>query len=85
LTYEPEDKNIEEIYTLADAAFRNGQPFFRVHIFPFRMTDENMNMHKKSEWYSFWQNLKQGYDIFEIKRRPPNVVVRNKVYVFESN
>ncbi|MGY8691128.1 MAG: L,D-transpeptidase family protein, partial [Verrucomicrobiales bacterium] len=29
------DPRIEEIYTLADAALRNGQPLFRVHCFPF--------------------------------------------------
>ena len=33
------DEKIEEIYTLCDAAHHGGQPFFRVHIFPFRMTE----------------------------------------------
>ena len=40
--YAMTDPVIDEIWTLADAAFRGGQPFFRVHIFPFRMTPENM-------------------------------------------
>ena len=77
------DAKIEEIYALADAAFRNEQQFFRVHCFPFRMTEENMKKHKKSKWYSFWNNLKEGYDFFENNGRPPNVLVRNKLYVFE--
>lgn len=34
------DEQIEEIYTLATGAFQGGQPFFRVHIFPFRMDGE---------------------------------------------
>src|SRR4030042_1777164 len=37
------DAGIEEIYALADGALRNGQKSFKVHIFPFRMTDENMS------------------------------------------
>ena len=76
---------IEEIYALADAAFRNGQQFFRVHIFPFRMNDKNMEEHKGSEWYSFWQNLKEGYELFEqYGNIPPNVEVENASYVFDK-
>ena len=69
------DPVIEEIYTLVDAAFRHGQPFFRVHIFPFRMTVEKMTKYRDSEWYPFWVNLKEGYDIFETSHMPPNVEV----------
>ena len=36
------DAAMEEIYTLADAALRCGQPFFRVHVFPFVMTARNL-------------------------------------------
>ena len=63
--YAMTDPKIEEIFTLADAALRKGQPFFWVHCFPFRMTDENMASHADSEWIDFWNNLKQGYDAFE--------------------
>lgn len=77
------DPKIEEIYSLADAALRNGQEYFRVHCFPFRMTPENMKRHSNSEWMPFWENLKAGYDWFEEARQPPNVVVRDKKYVFE--
>ncbi|MBU4445316.1 murein L,D-transpeptidase [bacterium] len=63
--YAMTDEKIEEIYAIADAAFRNDQRFISVHIFPFRMTDENMQRHGKSKWYLFWQNLKEGYDFFE--------------------
>ena len=78
------DARIEEIYTLADAALRNGQPYFRVHCFPFRMTAKRlMNLTKHEEkWRSFWQNLKEGYDHFEQTRLPPNVTVKDKHYHF---
>jgi murein L,D-transpeptidase YafK len=82
--YAMTDKYIEEIYTLAQAALKNGQPFFRVHIFPFRMTEQNMLKYKASKWIDFWKNLKQGYDYFEKKKIPPNVTVKNRKYVFEE-
>jgi len=77
------DYYIEEIYTLCDAALKKGQPFFRVHSFPFRMTEQRMAESMNSPWYGFWQNLKQGYDIFERSRIPPNVSVSNKTYIFK--
>lgn len=79
------DAKIEEIYALADAALRNGQKFFRVHCFPFRMTGKNMKRHGASEWMSFWKNLQTGYDLFENTKLPPNVLVKNKRYVFEQS
>lgn len=82
--YAMTDKRIEEIYTLMDAAFRNGQSFVRVHIFPFEMKGKNMGKHMWSPWYSFWSNLKEGYDFFEEKRRPPDIVVKNKRYEFKD-
>ena len=78
------DPKIEEIYALVDAALRNGQPFFRVHIFPFRMTTEKMNAYREDRWYPFWENLKQGYDFFESSKQVPNVRVSGGRYIFEQ-
>lgn len=80
--YAMTDSGIEEIYTLAYKAVENGQAFFRVHAFPFRMTDEALAQYADHTWISFWQNLKTGYDWFEEKKTPPNVSARNKYYVF---
>ena len=83
--YAVTDGDIEEIYTLVDAAFRNGHSFFRIHIFPFKMTNENMKKYTESEWYGFWSNLKKGHDFFEINDKiPPNVEVRGGKYVFKT-
>lgn len=81
--YAMTDPLIEEIYTLADAALTKGQKFFRVHCFPFRMTDERMAKAEKSgsEWLPFWKNLKEGYDLFEKDLVPPDVNVRDKRYI----
>ncbi|MCE7994789.1 MAG: murein L,D-transpeptidase [Roseivirga sp.] len=80
--YAMKDEGIEEIYTLAHKAVEQGQTFFRVHSFPFRMTDAAMAKTADHKWNSFWKNLKAGYDWFEEKKLPPNVNVRNGEYVF---
>lgn len=77
------DDRIEEIYTLAEAALREGQHFFRVHIFPFRMTDKNLQRHQRSPWFNFWANLKQGHDYFVVNGYPPHVWVGDETYRFE--
>ena len=82
--YAMTDAGIEEIYALADAAFRQGQPLFRVHLFPFRMTEDTIQEYQDSNWYPFWQNLKEGYEFFERVGQPPNVEVQNKRYVFSD-
>ena len=83
--YAMTDAAIEEIFTLADAALDHGQAFFRIHVFPFRMTEENMRDHVDHLWYPFWENLKEGYDWFQDNGQvPPNVDVRDGRYVFSS-
>jgi murein L,D-transpeptidase YafK len=82
--YAMTNPGIEEIYTLASMALSNGQGFFRVHVFPFRLSDENLARHSNSPWQSFWQNLRIGYDWFEQHRLPPNVEVNHRKYVFSA-
>lgn len=77
------DEKIEEIYETCQAAHQGGQDYFRIHIFPFRMTQERMEKAAESEHLPFWQNLKTGYDFFENQQVPPNVLVKNKKYAFE--
>jgi murein L,D-transpeptidase YafK len=75
---------IEEIYNFADQAIAGGQTFVPVHVFPFRMTDENLRLQKNSPWQSFWANLKEGYDIVERSGRPPRVSVCEGRYKFQE-
>jgi murein L,D-transpeptidase YafK len=79
------DAKIEEIYTLCAAAHDRGQVFFRIHLFPFRMTAERMRAAAGSEWEEFWNNLKEGYDHFEVHKTPPDVGVENGSYVFKPS
>ena len=74
---------IEEIYLLFEQSFRAGQTSIPVHIFPFRMTTENLVKYgAESENLEFWQDLKTGYDLFELNRTPPTVAVEEKRYIF---
>jgi len=81
------DELVEEIYLLVEASIKGGADV-PVHIFPFRMHPQNMYMHRSAPWLPFWQNLKQGYDAFEITRIPPKTSVgtgQNGVhYVFDT-
>jgi murein L,D-transpeptidase YafK len=72
---------MEEIFRLSRAALLNGQQRIELHIFPFRMTPENMAAHADSRWQGFWANLKEAYDLFERTRLPPAVKVCDRRYV----
>jgi len=78
------DRNdpINEIWTLMVAAFQGGQPFVRVHAFPFRMTPEALAARAGHPWTDFWDNLAEGYRWFEEIGRPPDVSVRGGRYRF---
>jgi murein L,D-transpeptidase YafK len=78
------DEKIEEIYTLCAAALSQGQSQFRVHLFPFRMTDQRMAKAAGSPWEKFWQNLQEGYDQFEKTHIPPATSVRDGRYQFRE-
>lgn len=63
------DDKIKEIYLYALYSRASGQKEIPVYIFPFRMTPENMEKYaalfaKRPELRPFWQNLREGYDLF---------------------
>ncbi len=77
------DAAIEEIYTLMEAALRNGQRSIDVHIFPFRY-DSTKIAWQNSEWKSFWSDLKAGFDAFNANKKPPIIGVANKRYTITA-
>jgi murein L,D-transpeptidase YafK len=83
--YAMTDGVVEEIYILAREAIAGGQESFQVQAYPFRMTTANMAKHKGEQWAGFWQNLKEGYDYFEITRQPPKVDVCDKRYLINAS
>lgn len=78
--YAMTNAGIEEIYVLANEAFKNGQGAVSVHLFPFQMTLQNMQRHNGSAWLGFWSRLKEGYDAFEHTGVPPLVGVKDGAY-----
>lgn len=72
---------MEEIFTLSEAALASGQDTLPIHIFPFRMTEENLAAQNTNQWSEFWRNLKHAYDSFERTRLPPHVSVCGRRYL----
>lgn len=74
------DEHIKEIYWVAVEARDNGQSRIPVHIFPARLTNNNMAQlvnvfSKEPELVRFWSNLKTGYDYFAQRKQLPDVTV----------
>lgn len=78
------DEHIGEIYLLVEESIKQNKQSVPVHIFPFRMTEDQMELRKYSQWYPFWLNIKEGYDLFEQTHIPPEISVENKRYAFKS-
>lgn len=77
---------ISEVYNLVSASLRAGQRHIPAHVFPFRLTQSNLDKQKDSEWAGFWANLREGYDSFERTRMPPRVsVCQNKYNVQDAS
>jgi murein L,D-transpeptidase YafK len=65
------DDVIKEIYILATEANKMGQRNIPVHIFPFKMEEQNMTKYNAEfpQWQPFWQTLKGQYDYFEKEKQ----------------
>jgi murein L,D-transpeptidase YafK len=79
------DAVIEEIYRLAEAALRQGQAAFDVHVFPMHMTPGAMTANAASRWINFWKELLPAYTFFEHEHMPPTIEVRHGNYFVASS
>jgi len=79
--YAMTDAYMDEIYTYVEAALRNGQQRVEVGIYPFRMTESNMQRHRYSSYFNFWKELQPGYTQFAQTKMPPSVSVSGGKYV----
>jgi len=78
------DDGVSEIYAVAREALKGGQRIFQVQAYPFRMTPQNMARNRNDPNYAFWQNLKRGYDLFEVTKQPPQVGYCGRSYAFTA-
>ena len=75
-----QDEQIKELYLIAIEAKSTGQVRIPVHVFPARMHAKGMKRLVReaagnAPLQAFWQNLKEGFDIFENDHRLPVVTV----------
>ncbi|SET12028.1 L,D-transpeptidase family protein [Thorsellia anophelis] len=82
--YAMQDAPMEEIYNYAEAALLAGQTHIPIHIYPFKMTKENLNKYKFSENYTFWQQLAKGYEYFQKHSYPAMVTVESGQYAISQ-
>ncbi|AFH93068.1 TPA: L,D-transpeptidase family protein [Providencia stuartii] len=82
--YAMTDKYMSEIYQTVESAFKSGQSTIDVSIYPFRMTKENMLIHRNSSHYAFWQQLKPAYDYFQDVGKPAQISVTSGKYAVNS-
>lgn len=74
------DDLIREFYILCVEARNAGQLDIPVHIFPFRMTDENMRIrgadhHQLGDVLDFWSEIQPGYSYFEKHNKVPKFTI----------
>lgn len=69
------DDKIKEVYALAVQAKNSGQKNIEVHIFPFDMTENNLNKHLNNSNYAFWKSIQPGFLFFEHNKVLPNVTI----------
>ncbi|WP_286145822.1 L,D-transpeptidase family protein [Shigella sp. FC1967] len=78
--YAMTDAVMDEIYQYAELALQNGQSTINIHIFPFKMTAENMKKHQYSKDMDFWQQLMPAYEYVEERKQIPSVTVQDGRY-----
>src|SRR5690606_27502542 len=79
------DELMKEIYLYALWAKESGQEKIPVYIFPFEMTNENMEKYKsqvEGSTFSFWQNIQEGYLLFQKNHQELSIQVENQKYIF---
>lgn len=70
-----ENGPMEALYALVSLAVKGGQKLMPIHIFPFRLSETNLEKHKEHKWAGFWSGLRPVYDHFNSKRSLPGIYV----------
>jgi murein L,D-transpeptidase YafK len=78
------DAGIDDIYKLVEAALLQGSEQIEMHLYPFRLNEENFTRHAASPWAPFWKNLAEGDVLFQQSKQPLQVFNCNGVYGFNT-
>lgn len=68
------DDKMEELYWLCVLAKDNGQSRIPIHIFPYRFKNWEFDDQERGDYphlAKFWNNLKEGYELFEYSKIVP--------------
>ncbi|MBY6203275.1 L,D-transpeptidase family protein [Halomonas denitrificans] len=65
------DYYMEQLWVLVEAALDAGQYAVEVHVFPFRMSEENLSRHAESPHRAFWSTLVPLERYFRRTGHPP--------------
>lgn len=83
--YAMTDEGIEQIWTIMDSAFSEGQESIPVHIFPFPMpggkVPEGYQGHAAAP---FWKEIAPAWAAFESAAQPPQIDIRKGAYEIVS-
>ena len=82
--YAMTDAVVDELWQLVTASLAAGQPRFQLQVFPFRMTEANLEARADHAILPFWRDLKAGHDAFDATLLPPRIQVCNGRYVVTS-
>ncbi|HEK2930029.1 TPA: murein L,D-transpeptidase [Proteus mirabilis] len=83
--YAMTDTVMDEIYQYAELALKNGQQSINIHIFPFKMTAENMKKFQYSANMDFWQQLAPAYQYVEEYKKIPAISIKNGRYLVNNS
>jgi murein L,D-transpeptidase YafK len=81
--YAMTNAGIDDIYKIVEAAMKTGD--VAIHIFPFRMTKDNLSRQADSKWINFWRNLAEGDRQFRASGQPPAAFACNRSYGFGAD
>lgn len=74
------DYYMEQLWVLTEAAFDAGQHAVDVHVFPFRMSEDNLRRHAESPHRAFWGTLAPLERYFRRTGHPPLIELGNPEY-----
>jgi murein L,D-transpeptidase YafK len=80
--YAMTDTAIDDIYKIVEASLDKNNSPIAMHLFPFRMSAENLALNQNNRWIEFWKNLAEGDTIFTRSKLPPEVFSCAGRYVF---
>ncbi len=83
--YAMTDPAIDDIYRIVESALTKNQQSIPLHLYPFRMTEENLARNKTHKWIDFWRNLAEGDALFTATGLPPMVWSCNGKYRFAGS